>query len=101
VGLEYPKFAKPILPSAVLRYLGAYDEISTPYANPRLRLHVVKDQEPMILRIYNDSFESDKIVLRALVNKCKLAEISEAEVTNEIKAVARDIFWYTDLSVGW
>ena len=60
---------------ANLRYLGNYDEDDSPLEAPHIREHVVKDQQPPVLRVYNDSFVDEPLVLRFIVNRLLLTQI--------------------------
>ncbi len=62
-----------------LRYLGKISVGDSPYNDPRLRIHTIKDLEPMIFRIYNDGSDYEKIVLKFLVNKCRIERTTYSE----------------------
>ena len=70
----FPNFTTP-----TLRYLGFYDVETTPYDEPKLRVHTVKDLEPLIFIIYNDGSDYEKLVMKFIVNKCKMVRISTEE----------------------
>ena len=70
-----------------LRYMGFFDELDSPFEAPRLREHVVKDQQPPVLRLYNDNTLDEVLIIRFIINRCKLAEMSPPP--EEIRRVAR------------
>jgi len=72
------------------RYIAYLDETITPYHQPRYREYTIKDMEPIQLVLYNDSVKPEKVVLRFLINRCKIEEIGERPV------IYRTIFFYTD-----
>ena len=57
-----------------LRYLGFYDELDSPFEAPRLREHVIKDQQPPVLRLYNDQILDEVLIIRFIINRCRLVE---------------------------
>jgi hypothetical protein len=59
-----------------LRYLGYWDEEDSPYNRPTLREHLVKDQQPPVLRLYNDMFVDEPCQLRFLINRVHLVEVA-------------------------
>jgi len=62
-----------------LRYLGFVDVKATPIDKPKLRIHTIKDLEPLIFVLYNDGSDYEKIVFRFLVNKCKIKKLEPEE----------------------
>jgi len=78
--LEKPElFPNPAVPQ--LRYISTIDVDATPYKEPKLRIHTVKDLEPIIFIVYNDGSDYEKLVFRFLVNKCKMIRVSPEEAT--------------------
>jgi len=78
-----------------LRYLGFYDEDDSPMTMPRLRDHVTKDQQPPVLRVYNDMFVEERIVLRFIVNRLKLMEVGPPpEDIQRVARIAKYHSWY-------
>jgi len=71
----FPNFAVE-----ALRYLGIYDVETTPYDEPKLRLHTVKDLEPLIFILYNDGSDYEKLIMKFTVNKCLMERVPEEEV---------------------
>lgn len=69
----------------VKRYIGCYVEADMPYDQPKLRAYCIKDMEPPVLRLRNDSIEAEKAVVRFLVNRCKLKAV-DAETERKLKA---------------
>lgn len=85
----------PDTTSSQLRYLGAYTGYQTPYDTPRLRIHTVKDMEPIALRLYADSPENEKCIIGFLVNRCEIREIKYEEMTEKEKERVREIMHYS------
>ena len=83
----------PTLTNERGRYLGFWDEDDSPFDAPRLREYTVKDQEPPVLRIYNDMVDDDRIVLRFIVNRLKLVEVTLP--SDDIQRVARVAKYHT------
>lgn len=77
----------PDTTNARLRYLGFYDEDDSPFSAPRLREHVVTDQEPPVLRIYNDHPVDERLVIRVIVNRVMLRQVNT--VPEDLRRVAR------------
>lgn len=74
--LEQPKmFPNPAV--AANRYIGTYSVEDTPYTEPKLRVNMIKDFEPLIFIPYNDGSDYEKLVFHFLVNKCYLTKTSE------------------------
>ena len=71
-----------------LRYLGFYDELDSPFEAPRLREYVVKDQQPPVLRVYNDQIGDEALIIRFIINRCRLVQ-KQAPASEEIRRVAR------------
>ena len=68
-----------------LRYLGEISVDDSPYNDPRLRIHTIKDLEPLLFVLYNDGSDYEKLVMKFFVNKCKIEKIEGiAEVTRKI-----------------
>ena len=70
-----------------LRYLGFFDEQDSPFENPRLREHVIKDQQPPVLRVYNDHIGDELLVIRFIINRCRITPASPPQ--EDIRRVAR------------
>jgi hypothetical protein len=70
-----------------LRYLGFYDELDSPFDAPRLREHVVKDQQPPVLRVYNDEIFDDVLIIRFIINRCRIVQIPQR--SDDVRRVAR------------
>ena len=86
----------PSTTDADLRYLGFYDEADSPFTMPRLREHVVKDQQAPVLRLYNDQIDDEVLIIRFIVNRCRLAET--AQPAEDLRRVSR-IAKYHELAV--
>ena len=70
-----------------LRYLGFFDELDSPFEAPRLREYTVKDQQPPVLRLYNDHINDEVLIIRFIINRCRILETQSR--TEEIRRVAR------------
>jgi len=70
----------------VKRYIGFVDQDDVPFDQKGgvLKIYTVKDMEPIHLRLYNDSIEAEKAVLRFLINRCLLKEIPKPAVFRAI-----------------
>ena len=86
----------PDTANANLRYLGFYDELDSSFEAPRLREYVVKDQQPPVLRLYNDQTLDEVLILRFIINRCKL--VVTRVRSEEIRRVAR-VAKYHDWSI--
>lgn len=78
----------PATDNADRRYLGFYDEHDSPFAAPRLREYVVQDQQLPVLRVYNDQIVDEPLVLRFLINRCRLIQ-AVAPPQEDIRRLAR------------
>ena len=78
-----------------LRYLGFFDENDSPFEAPRLREHVVKDQQPPVLRLYNDQIVDEPLVIRFIVNRCKLIPTNApSEELRRVARIAKNHSWF-------
>ena len=78
-----------------LRYLGSYDALDSPFDAPRLREHVVKDQQPPVLRLYNDETLDEALIIRFIINRCRLVAVSQpSEETRRVARVAKYHAWF-------
>jgi hypothetical protein len=78
-----------------LRYLGFFDENDSPFEAPRLREHVVKDQQPPVLRLYNDQVVDEPLVIRFIVNRCRLVPASApSEDLRRVARIAKYHSWF-------
>lgn len=57
------------------RYLGGYDATDSPFEDPHLVDFLVKNMNPLVYRLYNDSIVPEKVVLRFKVNKLQVEEL--------------------------
>ena len=76
-----------------LAWMGYFDSVQSPYYAPKVRVYTLKDQEPPHWFLFNPYQDDEKIVIRNVVNKCKLELLptpSEVE-----KKVAREVTYYT------
>ena len=76
--LEFQKPGfKPIPTDDEKRYIGCYEESDIPFdgSGGILKIYTVKDMSPPRLRLYNDSIEDEKAVLKFKVNILSLIHI--------------------------
>lgn len=81
--LEKSGFTPPDDPSTDpdKRYIGCYTSVDAPFdVNPPLLAeYTVKNFDTIVYRIYADSVEDEKVVIRCIVNRCQLIELDEDE----------------------
>ena len=70
-----------------LRYLGSYDESDSPFEAPRLREYVVRNQQPPVLRLYNDETLDEVLIIRFIINRCRL--VATTQRSEELRRLAR------------
>lgn len=73
------------------KFLGAYRSIDSPYYEPRLRVHTIKDQTPPQLRLFNDFSMDESSIMRFIVNRCKVEEVYEGAISEQERRVAREV----------
>lgn len=79
-----------------LRYLGFFDEFDSPFEAPRLREHVVKDQQPPVFRLYNDQTLDEVLIIRFYINRCRLVETQmRSEEIRRVGRIAKYHSWFT------
>lgn len=90
--LEKAEF-KPDYASDTNRYIGFLDEDDIPFdqTGSILKIYTVKDMDFIRLRLYNDSIDDEKAVLRLMVNRCKLRKLTTPP------KIYRTIFHYKDM----
>jgi hypothetical protein len=77
-------------------YLGCLTEVDSPVKEKKFRVCFVKDEVPMVLRLYIDSGEAyEKVMLHFLVNRCSLQHLTVP--TEDQKKVARRILRYSEI----
>ena len=81
--------AHPDLTNVDLRFLGNYGQAHSPYYAPKLREYTVKDQTPLVLRLFNPLMNDEAIDIVFTVNRCKVAPL--AAPTEEERRIAREI----------
>lgn len=88
-----------VLPDATdvnLRFLGFYAQHHSPYEKPLLREHAVKDQTPPNLRGFNNTSLDERLVLRFIINRCKVEEVRERDLSEQERRLARKIHHFED-----
>ena len=83
-----------------LRYLGEFSGVDSPYDQPKLRIHTVKDMAALAFRFYADSPEDEKVVARFIINRCMIQEMRYEELTEKEKAAVREIYHYSLVGAG-
>lgn len=73
-----------------LKYLGFIGERQSPYYSPRLREYTVKDVQPPALRLFNNMPNEERVVLRFIVNRCRVDTVSEGNLSREERERARE-----------
>ena len=97
--LEWPDWV-PTPTDVTKRYLGTFHGRDSPYDEPKFRMHLVYGMEPPTLRIYADSPEDEKVVLRQIINRCKLLEVSYEELTPQERDRVREILHHSLVAGG-
>jgi len=91
-NLEYAQMY-PDLTSAKKKYLGARTAKDSPYEDPRIKLYLVKDLAPLIMRLFVlPGVDYEKIVTGLIINKCLMREI--VAPTDDQKLKAKVIRYY-------
>ncbi|MBA7670042.1 hypothetical protein ES703_78184 [subsurface metagenome] len=84
--LEYAQMY-PDLTDAKKKYLGARQPKDSPYNDPRIKLYLVKDLAPLIMRLYVlGGVDYEKCVIGLTVNKCQMREIDAPTEDQLLKA---------------
>jgi len=77
----------PDLTDAKKKYLGARQPKDSPYNDPRIKLYLVKDLAPLIMRLYVlGGVDYEKCVIGLTVNKCQMREIDAPTEDQLLKA---------------
>lgn len=77
-----------------LRYLGFFDELDSPFHAPRLREYVVQNQQPPVLRLYNDQTQDEVLIIRFIINRCKIvATPTQSEESRRVARIAKYHEW--------
>ena len=85
-NLEYAQMY-PDLTDTKRKYLGARQPKDSPYDDPRIKLYLVKDLAPLIMRLYVlPGVLFEKIVCGLTVNKCLMREIEAPTEDQLLKA---------------
>ncbi len=84
--LEYAQMY-PDLTDTKKKYLGARQPKDSPYNDPRIKLYLVKDLAPLIMRLFVlGGVDFEKCVIGLTVNKCMLREIEAPTEDQLLKA---------------
>ncbi|MBA7469814.1 hypothetical protein ES707_05088 [subsurface metagenome] len=84
--LEYAQMY-PDLTDTKKKYLGARQPKDSPYYDPRIKLYLVKDLAPLIMRLYVlGGVDYEKCVIGLTVNKCQMREIDAPTEDQLLKA---------------
>lgn len=77
----------PDITSATKKYLGIKTPADSPYDDPRIKLYLVKDLAPLIMRLYVlEGVDYEKIVTGLIINKCLMEEIEKPSEEQLLKA---------------
>lgn len=72
--LDYPTML-PLMSDAALKYLGNIKPEDSPPENPRLKLYLLYELKPVILRLVcDDGVDYDKVTLKFTINRCHMSE---------------------------
>ena len=85
----------PDVTDARLRYLGYFSQAHSPYHSPRLREYTVDEQQPPQLRLFNNMPNDERIVIRFIVNRCRIDKVDERSVISSEKERARELQYHT------
>jgi len=84
--LEYAQMY-PDLDDDEKKYLGARQPKDSPYDDPRIKMYLVKDLSPLIMRLFTlEGVDYEKIVVGLTINKCKMREIEAPSQDDLLKA---------------
>ena len=84
--LEYAQMY-PDLTDTKKKYLGARQPKDSPYDDPRIKVYLVKDLAPLIMRLYVlAGVDFEKCVIGLTINKCLMREIDAPTEDQRLKA---------------
>lgn len=84
--LEYAQMY-PDLTDTKKKYLGARQPKDSPYDDPRIKIYLVKDLAPLIMKLYVlGGVDFEKCVIGLTINKCKLRVIDAPTEDQLLKA---------------
>ena len=84
--LEYAQMY-PDLTDTKKKYLGARQPKDSPYDDPRIKLYLVKDLAPLIMRLFVlGGVDYEKCIIGLTVNKCLMREIEAPTEDQLLKA---------------
>ncbi len=84
--LEYAQMY-PDLTDTKKKYLGARQPKDSPYDDPRIKIYLVKDLAPLIMRLYVlAGVDFEKCVIGLTINKCLMREIEAPTEDQRLKA---------------
>lgn len=99
-SLEQATMINPDITDDEKKFLGARQPKDSPYDNPQIKLYLVKDLTPLIIRpIIQADVDFELVVLGIVVNKCKLVEIPQPSKDDLQKA--KVIKYYEELTKNW
>jgi hypothetical protein len=81
----------PDMNSTIWRYLGAKYPKDSPAESPVWYLYTMWNMVPIILRLYCDGPDYDKMTLEFKINKCQLAEINLRTVAAQLQMDTADL----------
>lgn len=84
--LEYAEMY-PDLSNAKRLYLGARQPKDSPYDDPRIKIYLVNDLEPLIMRLYClTGVDYEHITVGLTINKCLMEEVQQPSQDELLKA---------------
>lgn len=98
LSLEGASGIGPDVTDAEQRYLGFYDEMDSPFEAPRLREYVVAAQETPVVRLYNDHSQAERVVLRFIVNRCRILVVDNPASLPDVERNRTRVAKYHDLT---
>ena len=81
----YPDAASPSK-----RWIGAIKPSDSPVESPKLRIHTLKDMEPLYFEIQNVGTDYGKIILDLSINQCLFRKLSKSE-TQGYELIYREV----------
>jgi len=78
-----------------LKYLGFYSQLQSPFCSPKLREYTVVEQQPPQLRLFNNMPNDERLVIRFVVNRCKVEKVDERNLNPAEKERARELQYHT------
>jgi len=85
-NLEYASMYNEITDAKRL-FLGSHQPKDSPYDDPRIKMYLVKDLAPLIMKLYVlAGVDYEKIVLGLTINKCLMEEVKSPSDADKLKS---------------